>query len=98
MKRRMLGALLGIALPLCIGAASDTPAQPKSQFSIDWHVISPGATRSRSACFVLAGSSGQAAPGYSSGGIYALLSGFWTAAPITGYDQMFFDGFEGCHS
>lgn len=65
-------------------------------YSIDFHYISAGQKTSRNSCFVLNGTAGQAAPGYSSGGIYSLLAGFWSAAPVAGQDQLFFDGFEGC--
>ena len=65
-------------------------------YSIDFHHISAGHTTLRNSCFVLNATAGQAAPGYSSGGVYAVLAGFWSAAPVAGQDQLFFDGFEGC--
>ena len=76
---------------------SATNAQGGPTYSIGYHVISTGGTKLRNACFVLNGTAGQTSPGYSSGGVYALLSGFWSAAPTAvQQDQLFFDGFEGC--
>ena len=85
-------ALAAIAvLPWSGGNAQSGPA-----YRIDYHYISSGGTRLRNSCVVLNGTAGQTSPGYSSGGVYALLAGFWTAAPVTSQDQLFFDGFEGC--
>ena len=75
---------------------SDTNAQAGPAYSVDFHVISSAAHRVHNSCFVLNGTAGQAAPGYSFGAGYSVLSGFWVAAPTTGQDQLFFDGFEGC--
>lgn len=96
MRQRISCALLGAASLLSAGAAPDTRAQAAPLFSVDWYVISPSGNQSRNGCFVLNGTTGQPAPGYSSGGVYALLSGFWTAAPITGGDEIFFNSFEEC--
>ncbi len=64
--------------------------------SIDFHRISAGGARLRNSCYRLKGTVGQAAPGYSSSALYSLVAGFWSAAPITGRDEIFFNGFEGC--
>ena len=96
MISRMPCALVGAAMVLTLCAAADARAQAAPPFSIDWYFIDSGASRMQGACFVLDGTAGQPAPGYSSGGIYALLSGFWSVAPITGNDEIFFNSFEGC--
>jgi hypothetical protein len=95
MNARMSCALICTASLLC-AALESRAGTPTPQFSIDWHVISPGGTQLRSNCFVLDGTLGQPVPGYSSGGIFAVLSGYWSVAPITGTDEIFFNGFEGC--
>jgi hypothetical protein len=96
MGQRISCALLGAASLLSAGAAPDIRAQPAPLFSIDWYVISPGGGPSRNECFVLNGTTGQPAPGYSSGNVYALISGFWTVAPVTVSDEIFFNSFEEC--
>jgi hypothetical protein len=94
-------ALTAAALLLGGSIISNTRAQSAPTFDIDWHLISSGGTTlvggtSRSSCFIVNGTVGQAAPGYSSGGVYSLYAGFWTAAPTMRTDEIFFDGFEGC--
>ncbi len=64
--------------------------------SIDFHRISAGGTRLHNSCYRLTGTVGQVAPGYSSSALYSLVAGFWSAAPTTGRDEIFFNGFEGC--
>lgn len=95
MSTRFFCASLGAAL-LLSAAAPDIRAQAAPQFSIDWYVVSTGGSQLRNPCFVVNGTAAQPAPGYSSGGTYALLSGFWFVAPITAGDEIFFDSFEGC--
>jgi hypothetical protein len=80
----------------CVAASADSGAQAAPQFDIAWHITSAGGTQVRGGCFIVNGTAGQPAPGYSSGGPYFLLSGYWTVAPITGSDEIFFNGFEGC--
>lgn len=77
---------------------SDSHAQSSPTFSVDWHYISAGVATTRNSCFVLSGTVGQPAPGYSSAsnGEFALLAGFWVAAPTTNVDEIFFNGFEEC--
>lgn len=91
--------LLAVLALLCIAAMpwSDTSARPASM-SIDFHLISSGGKRLHNGCYHVSGSIGQAAPGYSSSADmqYAVLAGFWTAAPTVGGDELFFNGFEGC--
>ncbi|QBB71121.1 hypothetical protein ELE36_12580 [Pseudolysobacter antarcticus] len=68
-------------------------------FSIDWHVITGvGQLHAHNSCFDLSGTIGQPVPGYSSGGTYSVISGFWTVAAISGRDEIFFNGFEVCGS
>jgi hypothetical protein len=74
---------------------SDSDAQTGPAYVIGAHLISTGGKRTRTSCFILNGTIGQAAPGYSSGGSYSILAGFWPATtPVT--DEIFFDSFEGC--
>jgi hypothetical protein len=97
--RRTLARIALVAATLMAVAAipwSYSNAQSGPAYSIDFHVISSGGTRLHNSCFVLNGAAGQAVPGYSSGGFYSLLAGFWPAAPVVQQDQLFFDGFEGC--
>ena len=75
---------------------SDSVAQSGPAYRVDFHVIHAGGRRLHNSCFVLNGAAGQAGPGYSSGGFYSVLAGFWSAAPVVQQDQLFFDGFEGC--
>lgn len=101
MTIRFSRALIAAALFLGGSIASDSRAQSAPTYAIDWHLISSGGTTlvggtSRSSCFIVNGSVGQVAPGYSSGGLYSLYAGFWTAAPTMRTDEIFFDGFEGC--
>lgn len=91
--RAALCAALGSA---CVAASADSGALVAPQFDIAWHVTSTGGTQVRGGCFIVNGTAGQPAPGYSSGGIYSLLSGYWALAPLSGSDEIFFNGFEGC--
>lgn len=94
--RKTLPLLAAIALVgITFVPWNDSRAQLASP-SIDFHQISAGGTRLHNSCFRLKGTVGQAAPGYSSSAMYSLLAGFWSAAPTTGRDEIFFNGFEGC--
>jgi hypothetical protein len=67
-------------------------------YSIDFHAITAGGTPLRGHCVLLNGSVAEVVPGYSSGGIYSVSSGFQFPLPqnaSTG-DEIFFTGFEGC--
>jgi hypothetical protein len=75
---------------------SDTNAQPTPPPSINIHLISSGASQMRSNCFRVSGTIGQAAPGYSSGGGYSVLAGYWPAVSTIQADEIFSNGFEGC--
>jgi len=98
-RRQMLRrALIGAMLAAVAGMPwSDSNAQTGPAYSIDFHLISSSGKRARNSCFILNGTAGQASPGYSSGGFYSILAGFWAVAP-TVRDQLFFDGFERCSS
>ena len=65
-------------------------------YSVDWNYVSAGTKPVRNSCYLLSGTAGQTAPGYSSSSIYAVQAGFWAAAPTSGLDEIFFDGFERC--
>ena len=102
MKIQVSRALMCATFVLGVGSLSVASAQAQTTFSIDWHVISSGGTTlsadttSRSTCFIVNGTLAQAAPGYSSGGVYSVYAGFWAGAPTHNTDEIFFDGFEGC--
>lgn len=98
MNIRRACALISVAALLGVGVSPDTHAQSTPQFSIGWYVVSSGGAQMRRDCFVLNGTIGQSTPGYSSAGVFSLLSGYWSVAPITGTDEIFFNGFEGCSS
>jgi hypothetical protein len=92
-----LPVLAAIALTTAVAIRwSDTHAGTLPAFSINFHTISSGGTALRNSCFHLTGTVGQAAPGYSSGSSDYVYAGFWAAAPTTGLDEIFFNGFEAC--
>lgn len=91
-----LSVLTAMALPsAAIFCWSDAQAGTPA-YNIDFHIISAGGTPMRGSCFHLSGTVAQAAPGYSSGSIYALSAGYWQAVPDSASDEIFFNGFEGC--
>ena len=105
MKHSRTKLRVALALPVLAAAAlttviamrwSDTLAGTIAAYSIDFHTISSGGGSLRNSCFHLLGTVGQAAPGYSSGSTDYVIAGFWPAAPTTGLDEIFFNGFEGC--
>jgi hypothetical protein len=109
MKKQRFRALsrVRIALPVSIAIAlagvcalpwSDSRAQStlSALSTIDFHAVSAGSKALHNSCFRLSGTVGQAAPGYMSGTTDSLISGFWSAAPTTGLDEIFFNGFEDC--
>jgi hypothetical protein len=87
-------AALGLAC-VCAVPWSDSRAQATPP-AVNFHVISAGGRSLHNSCFRLSGTLAQAAPGYSSGPSDSLISGFWSAAPTTGLDEIFFNGFEDC--
>jgi hypothetical protein len=92
-------ARLLVAAALSILAAlpgSTMRAGTPSNYSIDFHTITAGGSRLANHCYRLSGSLGQAAPGYSSGGAYALFAGFWQTPSQATSDEIFFSEFEGC--
>jgi hypothetical protein len=105
MKHFQIRLRIGVVLPLVAAVAattgiairwSDTRAGTIPPYSIDFHTISSGGSSLRNSCFHLTGTAGQAAPGYSSGSSDYVIAGFWPAAPTTGLDDIFFNGFEAC--
>ena len=96
-RKRALGAICAAAaLAAVIAVPSDSDAQAGPAYSVGFHFISSGGKRLHNSCFKLSGSAGQTSPGYSSGGGYSIVAGFMAAAPTSGQDQLFFDGFERC--
>ncbi|MGH8746695.1 MAG: hypothetical protein ACREUK_09405 [Burkholderiales bacterium] len=94
-----VGSLLAIVAGSAVLPASGIGAQAGGPYDIKWHAIaSGGVVRSLNPCYRLSGTIAQATvtPGITLGSTYTLFSGFWSAAPIAGQDQIFFDGFEDC--
>ena len=87
-------AVLALASSVA-GVPADTHAGTPPTYSIDFHTISAGGSALASACYRLSGTIGQAAPGYSSGSMYSLIAGFWTA-DVAASEEIFFNGFQGC--
>jgi hypothetical protein len=91
-----LQAVAAIALAgVCAVPWSDSRAQATSP-AVNFHVIGAGGKSLHNSCFRLSGTLAQTAPGYSSGPSNSLIAGFWSAAPTTGLDEIFFNGFEDC--
>lgn len=84
-------ALVGV----CALPGSDSRAQATTP-AVGFHIISAGGHSLTNSCFHLSGTAGQVAPGYSSGLTESLVAGFWSAAPTTALDELFFNGFEDC--
>lgn len=93
MLHRLSPLIFGTALML--GA---TPSAQSGTYSIDFYAITSGGDALHGECFVITGSLGQFAPGYSSGGIYALYAGYQFPLPPNASvgDEIFFNGFEEC--
>lgn len=89
--RAVASALAVAALVTGVPGSAGTPT-----YAIDFHVITAGGSAMRStACYGLAGSVGQIAPGYSSASTYSIVAGFWTSE-VSASDDIFYNGFEGC--
>lgn len=96
MNTRSTCVLIGTVLLVLTAAMPGVRAQSMPQFGIDHYVLASAGAQSHSSCFVLRGTAGQAAPGYSSSANFALVSGFWATASLLAGDEIFFDGFEEC--
>ena len=100
--RLRVGPVVGIAIALAsmLTGWSDGRAGALVPYGIDFHTVSSGGSTLRNNCFVLSGTVGQAAPGYSSttsgAPAYSVYAGFWSAPPAPTRDEIFFTGFEGC--
>lgn len=96
-RRRVVRVVLATA---ALGAVAAIPWSDSNAagpaYSIDYHYMSTGGSRLHNSCFVVSGTLGQSAPGSSFGSGYSISAGFWAAAPISGQDQLFFNGFERC--
>lgn len=100
-SRWRAGCVVPALTALALAAVAATPwsdihAGAPPTYSIDFHRISAGGGALRNACFHVGGTLGEAAPGYSSGSTLSIIAGFWPAAPTSGQDQLFFNGFQGC--
>lgn len=76
-------------------AAAIARALPAPSFTIDVHAIGNGTAALGSSCSRMVGAIGEPAPGFSSGGGFALSAGLQAIFAGAG-DVLFFDGFEGC--
>jgi len=74
---------------------ADSRADPPT-YSIDFHTISAGGNTLSGNCYRLSATVAQVAPGYSSGGIYSLIAGYWQPPTSSATDEIFFNGFEVC--
>lgn len=85
------------AAALCgLLAPCDRSAALAATYDIPWHAVSNGVRDSRGGCFAMSGTIGEPASGYAIGATYALISGYFAAAPTSGRDAIFHNGFEGC--
>ena len=96
----VLAAMVLASIVAVASSHSRAGATVPTTYNIDLHTNSAGGSSLRNSCFAVSGTVGQTAPGYSSetsGGITdSVYAGFWSAAPVTGLDEIFFTGFEGC--
>jgi hypothetical protein len=92
--RFSMPAIAAFVLGFSVSLAADSPAQAAS--SIGFHYISAGGHALTNSCYRMSGTAGQPVPGYSSATNISVVEGFWTAAPTTGLDEIFFNGFEDC--
>ncbi len=53
-----------------------------ANYNISWHTIDGGGGTSTGGQYTLTGTIGQLDAGYSAGGNYELLGGFWTGGPL----------------
>ena len=68
----------------------------QANYAIGFHAIGAGGNVLSNSCYRFKGTLGQAAPGYSSGNIYALIAGYWQFTPPTHPDEIFYNSFEDC--
>lgn len=75
-----------------------TALPASAQVSLSGSVIAGGGGHGESAggCLVLAGTLGEPTAGATSGGVFALTSGYWAQIDPSGRDKLFHDGFEEC--
>ena len=85
MRRSML---LIITISVCLIAVTTlvaAPDSPSAAYSIPWWTVDGGGGNSQGGPYVLGGTIGQADAHTSSGGIYALVGGFWNETVWLGY-------------
>jgi cystathionine beta-lyase family protein involved in aluminum resistance len=86
--RAIVAALLSAVAITC---AADSPT-----YAIDAHIISTGTlVHAKSACFGMDAVIAEPVAGFSSGGVYDLVTGFAGVSPTVN-DTIFADGFEDC--
>jgi hypothetical protein len=95
---KMMRALLAGVLSLATTHAGFADIQGVP-FQLRWQSIASGSVLSAAnPCYRLSGTLGQpvVTPGMATADTYSLFTGFWSAAPISGQDQLFFSSFEDC--
>lgn len=81
------------AFGLCATPGTDSGAQAAA--SIGFHFIGSAGHNLKNACYRLSGTTGQAAPGYSSSSGYSVSAGYWSGMPNAA-DEIYFNSFEDC--
>ncbi len=73
-------------------AQMSPPIFAQGQYELSWYTIDGGGGTSSGGPYTLVGTIGQPDTGWSAGGEYEVLGGFWSSAPapgwITGYDEV----------
>jgi len=95
-RSRVTWPILVVCAVLGLSAAPGSDSGAQAAVSMGFHFIGSAGHNLKNACYHLSGSAGQAAPGYSDSTRYAFTEGYWTAAPTTGLDEIFFNSFEDC--
>jgi hypothetical protein len=91
-----------LCLPFLLMFVMPVLAQGEGQYEISWYTIDGGGGTSSGGPYTLTGTIGQPDAGWSIGGIYELLGGFWLGGPLpecyTGphYDQWLDVGSPAC--
>lgn len=89
-----LGALAVVLV--CAGAAALAYAAPPTMLLDASSIGNGSAVTAANSCSRLFATIGEPVAGFSSGGAFALGTGFQTIAAAGPSDTLFFDGFEGC--
>ncbi len=69
-------------LLLFFSVAIFAPTRVSGQYEVRWHTIDGGGGKSTGGTYILTGTIAQPDAGYSYGGDYEVLGGFWPGAPL----------------